>query len=160
MEDGWVRMILLVLFLFLLLSLIGHIASLVFFIKTKENRYVRWFANTAIVNIIFAGIITIYVIYDPTALCGINLGRILWLISGLITFIMLGIQCVIFKRLFQRMRDPAYYHYNYFGKKVLNSGVVTKGEVYTFFFSIPFLLLFGSFFVAKIINFIKYGTSL
>ncbi|MCX7678214.1 MAG: hypothetical protein N2316_03255 [Spirochaetes bacterium] len=153
-------MILLLLFLLLAISVIGHIASLIFFIRTRENRYVRWFANTAIVNIFIAGIITVYVIYDPTAIRGINLGRILWLISGIITFIMLTIQIVIFKRLFKRMRDPAYYHYNYFGKKVLNSGVVTKNEVFIFFFSIPFLLLFGSFFVAKIINYIKYGSSL
>jgi len=153
-------MILLVLFLFLALSVTGHIASLVLFIKKKENRYVRWFANTAIINIALAGVITVYVIYDPAALGGINLKRIFWLISGFITCIMIAIQIIIFHRLFVRMKDPAYYHYNYFGKKVLNDGVMSKTEVYTFFFSIPFLLLFGAFFVVRIINYFKYGTGL
>ncbi len=159
-EDGQFTMLLLMFFLLLALSLAGHIASLILFIKKKENKYVRWFANTAIVNIALAGIITVYVMYDPKALGGINLKRILWLISGFITCVMIGIQISIFHRLFKRMNDPAYYHYNYFGKKVLNDGVMSKTEVYSFFFSIPFLLLFGAFFVVRIINYFKYGSGL
>ncbi len=153
-------MLLLVFFLLLALSVAGHIASLVLFIKKKENKYVRWFANTAIVNIALAGVITVYVIYDPAALGGINLKRIFWIVSGFITCLMIGIQAAIFRRLFVRMKDPAYYHYNYFGKKVLNDGVMSKTEVYAFFFSIPFLLLFGAFFVVRIINYFKYGSGL
>ncbi len=153
-------MLLLVFFLLLALSVTGHIASLILFIKKKENKYVRWFAGTAIANILLAGVITVYVIYDPAALGGINLKRIFWLISGFITCIMIGIQITIFYRLFTRMKDTAYYHYNYFGKKVLNGGVISKAEVYAFFFSIPFLLLFGAFFIVRIINYFKYGSEL
>jgi hypothetical protein len=153
-------MFLLVLFLLLALNVTGHIACLVLFIRKKENKYVRWFANTAIFNIVLAGIITVYVIYDPSALGGINLKRIFWLLSGFITCIMFAIQVTIFRRLYTRMKDPAYYHYNYFGKKVLNDGVMSKTEVYAFFFSIPFFLLFGAFFLVRIINYVKYGSGL
>ncbi len=150
-------MLLILLLLTLLLNFCTHIYSLVSYIRKKENRYIKWFANTAIGNIALAGIITIYVIYNPTVLRGVNVGRILWLLSGFIMCIMLAIKTVLFRRIYKRAKDPENYHYNYFGKKVLHEKVMTKNEFYIFFFTIPFFLLFGAYFVVKIINYFMYG---
>ncbi len=153
-------MILITLLLLLALNFGIHISSLILYIKKKENRYIRWFANSAIINISLAGIITIYIIYNPGVLRGINISRILWLLSGFIMFIMLVIKIVLFRRIYRRAKDPENFHYNFFGKKVLHEKVMTKTEFYIFFFTIPFFLLFGSYFVVKIINFFMYGADI
>lgn len=150
-------MILVFLLLLLLLNLSLHIYSLISYIRKKDNKYIKLFANSAIINIALAGIITIYVIYNPTVLRGINVGRILWMISGFIACIMLTIKIVLFKRIYKRAKDPANFHYNFFGKKVLNDKVMTKNEFYVFFFTIPFFLLFGAYFAVKIINYLMFG---
>jgi len=153
-------MILLSLLFLLVLNFGIHISSLVLYIKKKDNQYIKWFANSAIINIALAGIITIYIIYKPGVLRGINIGRILWLLSGFIMFIMLAIKFVLFRRICRRAKDPENYHYNYFGKKVLHEKVMTKTEFYIFFFTIPFFLLFGSYFIVKIINYFMYGADI
>ncbi len=150
-------MILAALFLLLGLNFVFHIYSLVLFIQTKENRYIRWFANTAIANIAFAGIITIFVIYNPAVLRGVNLGRFMWVLSGVIMFIMLYIKIAIFRRMYARAHDPANYHFNYFGKKVLNQNVMTKNEIYVFYGTIPAFLIFGAYFIMKLINYLLFG---
>lgn len=153
-------MILVLLLLLLLLNFGTHIYSLVSYIRKKDNNYVKWFANTGIGNVALAGIITIYIIYNPTVLRGINVGRILWMISGFVACIMIIIQIILFKRIYKRTKDPANFHYNFFGKKVLNDKVMTKNEFYVFFFTIPFFLLFGAFFVVKIINYFMFGVDI
>ncbi len=151
------RMILVILLFLLLSNFLLHILSLVLFFSKKDNKYIRWFSNTAIVNIALAGAITIYVIYNPSILRGLNLGLVLWVLSGFVMFLALGIKIALFRRIYKRSRDPENFHYNYFGKKVLHDKVMKKSEFYIFFVTIPFFLIFGAYFIVKIINYFLYG---
>ncbi len=70
--------------------------------------------------------------------------------------IMLVIKISIFVVVYRRSKDPAHYHFNFFGKKVLHTSVVKPIEVVLFMFTMPFFLISGAYFIARLINLILY----
>jgi hypothetical protein len=150
-------MIITVLLLLLQLSFTMHIYFLVQYVVRMDKKFLRWFVNTAVSNIFLAGLLTILAIYRPELIRNINLKFLLWIISGFIMLIMLLIKVSIFRNIMKRSRDPANYHLNYFGKKVLHSSVVSRGEIYIFFFTIPMFLFAGAYFLARMLNLIMFG---
>ncbi len=149
-------MIIRIFLLFLQISFTAHIYFLVQFILRKENAYLKRFINTAISNIVLAGTLTVLVIFRPDLIRDVNLKFLLWIMSGLIMLIMLMIKITIMRNMFKRSKDPANYHFNYFGKKVLHSKVVLQEEVYIFLFTIPFFLFCGAYFFARLVNLLLY----
>lgn len=70
--------------------------------------------------------------------------------------IMIMIKAGIIRNIWKRAKDPTNYHFNYFGKKVLDSRVVLQEEVYIFLFTVPFFLMSGAYFFARLVNLILY----
>jgi hypothetical protein len=81
----------------------------------------------------------------------------LWILSGFSMMFMLLLKIGIFQRIYRRCHMPEHFHYNFFGKKVLHSSVVNKGEVFVFFILMPFFLVSGAYFIARFINLMLYG---
>ena len=76
--------------------------------------------------------------------------------TGFIMVIMLFIKISIFRAIYKRSQDPEHFHYNYFGKKVLHGSVVKFEEILIFFFTMPFFLFCGAYFVARLFNLLLY----
>ena len=149
-------MIIVIRLLFLQISFTSHIYFLIQYVLKKDGKYLRRFVNTAISNIILAGALTMLSLFRPDYLRDLNLAMLMWVMSGLMMMTMLLVKINILRNIFRRSRDPENYHYNFFGKKVLHSTVVSKGEVYIFLFTIPFFLFSGAYFLARLINFILF----
>ncbi|OHD65330.1 MAG: hypothetical protein A2176_15460 [Spirochaetes bacterium RBG_13_51_14] len=64
---------------------------------------------------------------------------------------------IIIITLYIRSRDPQWYHINYFGEKVYEKGIVKQIEFLGIFFTLPFFLLIGAFFVSRLITIIMFG---
>ncbi|HNR89862.1 MAG TPA: hypothetical protein PKM65_16110 [Spirochaetota bacterium] len=136
----------------LLLSFGFHLFFLMQYVVTKDTRQLRRFVNTAISNIVIAGGVTILVLFRPDLIRSIDVDMLLWMITGAIMVMMVTIKVTIVRNIMQRAKDPAFFHYNYFGKKILDPGVVKPGEVMVFMLTMPFFLLAGAYFVARIVN--------
>lgn len=134
-----------------------HIYFLVQYVMKLDKKYMRRFINTAVSNILLAGALTVVSVFRPESVRNLNLKVVLWVMSGLMTLIMLMIKLSILRSILRRSKDPANYHLNYFGKKVLHSSVVLQGEIYIFFFTIPFFLFCGAYFIARLVNMLMFG---
>ncbi|HOQ12737.1 MAG: hypothetical protein BWY23_01951 [Spirochaetes bacterium ADurb.Bin218] len=149
-------MIVTLLLLALFLSFIGHIAALVTYVTKRTEGSLKTFINTTLSNVTLAGTCIVVFLTKPHLLRDINLVFISWIMSGVVMFVTLGIKIKIFITIYRRAKDPANYHLNFFGKKVLHSTVVKKMELAIFFGTIPFFLLSGSYFIARLLNFFLY----
>jgi hypothetical protein len=145
------------LILLLFLSFALHINTVIQYVIKKEKKYIKYFLNTAILNIIAAFSIIFVAIKNPEAVRAVNMKYLLWAISGLLLVLTLSLKISIFKRVYARAQQPEHYHLNFFGKKVLHPTVITKFEFTLFLASVPFFLLAGAYFVARMINMILYG---
>ncbi len=146
-------MLIIVLLLLLSISSTAHIYFLITYIRSHNERYLKKFINTAVTNVIIAGICIIIVIFKPRTINEMDSSTLAWLMSGTLMAAMLLLQVSIFNRVRRRARLPEYYHYNHFGKRVLNPSVVRSVEVVLFFLSVPFFLIAGAFFVARAIKY-------
>lgn len=146
-----------ILLVLLQISFTVHIYFLIQYVLRREGRFLRRFINTAISNIVLAGALTILVIFRPDLIRNINLQFLLWIMAGLIMIIMIMIKATILRNMYRRSKDPANYHFNFFGKKVLHSKVVLQEEIYIFLFTIPFFLFCGAYFFARLINLLMFG---
>jgi hypothetical protein len=81
----------------------------------------------------------------------------MWIISGFVLFILLFLKITILVRIYKRAKDPAFYSINFFGKKVYEKGIVRQSEFVTIFLSMPFFLIIGAYFIARLINMIRFG---
>ncbi len=149
-------MIITCLLLALFLSFLGHIAALVAYVTKRSEGSLKTFINTTISNVIIAMTCIIVFITKPHLLRDINIILLSWIMSGLIMFVTLSIKVKIFVKIYRRAKDPSNYHQNFFGKRVLHATVVKKIEIAIFFCTIPFFLLSGSYFLARLINFFLY----
>ncbi len=149
-------MIITFLLLALFLSFLGHIAALVTYVTKRSEGSLKTFINTTLSNVILAGTCIVVFISKPHLLRDLNLVILSWIMSGLVMFVTLCIKVKIFITVYQRAKDPSNYHLNFFGKRVLHSTVVKKMEMAMFFGTIPFFLLSGSYFMARLINFFLY----
>lgn len=142
---------------FLQLSIAVHIYFLINYILKKEKKYLKRFVNTAISNILLGGVLTVLALVKPVYVRHVNLKLMFWIMAGLLMLMMLSIKVRILRNMYRRSKDPANYHLNFFGKKVLHSSVVLQEEVYVFFFTIPLFLITGAYFFARFINYLLYG---
>lgn len=149
-------MIITFLLLALFLSFIGHIAALVTYVTKRTEGSLKTFINTTLSNVTLAGTCIVVFITKPHLLKDINLVVLSWIMSGLVMFVTLCIKIKIFITVYRRAKDPSNYHLNFFGKRVLHSTVIKKMEMGIFFGTIPFFLLSGSYFMARLINFFLY----
>jgi hypothetical protein len=149
-------MIITVLLIALFLSFLGHIYALVTYVTRKSERSLKTFIKTTISNIILAGTCIVLFMSRPDLLFEVDVPRLLWIMSGFIMFTTLGIKISIFIRIYRRAQLPEHYHVNFFGKKVLHSTVVSRIEIAVFFGTIPFFLMSGAYFIARLANFFLY----
>jgi len=149
-------MIITLLLIALFLSFLGHIFSLITYVTRRSERALNNFIKTTMSNIILAVTCIILFMSRPDLLRDVNVPRLIWLMSGFIMIVTLGVQIKVFVKLYKRMKDPENYHLNFFGKKVLHASVISKMEMAIFFGTMPFLLISGSYFVARLTNFFLY----
>jgi len=149
-------MIITFLLLALFLSFLGHIAALVTYVTKRSEGSLKTFINTTLSNVILAGTCIVVFITKPHLLRDLNLVMLSWIMSGFVMFVTLSIKIKIFITVYRRAKDPSNYHLNFFGKRVLHSTVVKKMEMAMFFGTIPFFLLSGSYFMARLLNFFLY----
>lgn len=146
-------MIIVALFLMLFISVTLHVYYLARYVQSRNQKYLKRFLNTTASNVLVSGMLIFFALYKPREIIKINFSLIWWLMAGSIMIMMLIIQITIFRRIYRRSQLPEHYHLNFFGKKVLHSTVANPLELGIFFATIPFLLLCGAYFVAKLIRF-------
>ena len=149
-------MIITILLIALFLSFLGHLFSLVSYITRRSESSLKTFIKTTISNITLAGTCIVLFLSKPEMLHEVNVGRLIWLMSGFVMVVTLWVKINILVKIYRRAKDPDNYHLNFFGKKVLHSTVVSKVEMAIFFGTMPFLLISGSYFVARLVNFFLY----
>lgn len=150
-------MIIIILLLLLLLSFFIHIFFLVLYVTRVQKKHLQWFINTAVTNILIAGSISFLLVWKPYLIRNINPTLALWLLSGLVLIITLVIKISLFRRMYRNMQDPKNFHYNFFGKKVLHPEAVSKLDMLAFFGTMPFFLMAGAYFIARLVNLIMFG---
>jgi hypothetical protein len=150
-------MIITILILLLLLSFTLHICFIILYIYKRHKSFLTLFLNTTVSNIALASSITFIMIMRPQDIRKFDIHVLLWLFSGFITILTLGIKITIFRRMYKNIKNPKNFHYNYFGKKVLEKDAVSQLDMLLFFGTMPFFLLAGAYFVACLINIILHG---
>ncbi len=116
------------------------------------------FLGTFLSNTILMIIIGIVAIRDPDAVKKIDISLLLWAISGFINIILVSVKISIIRKVYIRSKDPQYYDLNFFGKKVYRPDILQKSELAAMFLTMPLFLIMGSYFVARLINLILYGS--
>jgi hypothetical protein len=134
------------------ISSASHIYFLIAYVRSHDESYLRKFLDTAVINVIIACACIFIGIFSPALIREIDGPTLMWLMSGIIMGLMMLLQVSMFMKVRARARMPEYYHYNYFGKKVLNPSVLKAVDVLLFFLSLPFLVVAGAYFVARIIK--------
>ena len=137
------------------ISSASHIFFLIAYVRSHDESYLRKFLDTAVINVILACACIFIGIFRPALVRAIDGPTLMWLISGIIMGLMALLQASIFMKVRARAQLPEYYHYNYFGKKVLNPSILKGVDVLLFFLSLPFLVVAGAFFVARIITHVQ-----
>ncbi|HNW29588.1 MAG TPA: hypothetical protein PKN50_14015, partial [Spirochaetota bacterium] len=93
----------------------------------------------------------------PELIRQLNLKFFFWLVSGFLTILLFCLKVAIFRNIYKRSKDPRWYHFNHFGKKVFEKGIVKQVEFLGIFGSLPFFLIIGAFFVSRLITMMLYG---
>jgi hypothetical protein len=150
-------MLILAIFLLFFLSFTAHILIVVFYVINKSKKLFNAFLVTAFTNVSIGMVLSIFALNQPEKIRNIDIKLILWIISGFIMFLMLVLKIAFFRRIYLRTKDPECYHFNYFGKKVYNKGLVKQYEYFTLLLSMPFFLILGAYFIARLINLVMYG---
>jgi hypothetical protein len=133
-----------------------QILVIVQYISTKSESYYRIFLGTFVINTILMIVISIFMFKRPVYFYNLDIKFLLWVISGFVLFILLFLKITVFLRVYKRAKDPAFYSINFFGKKVYEKGIVKQSEFVTVVLSMPFFLLIGSYFVARLINILRF----
>jgi hypothetical protein len=133
-------------------SIFIHIYCLVGYVSTKTMTYFRYFMITVATNVLFSIVIAMIVAVDPRILKGIKLDAVWFLEAGLIFTYFMAVKIRITWVIISRLKDPANYHLNHFGKKIYNTTIVNFREVMTYFVTFPFTLMAGAYFVVRIIQ--------
>lgn len=148
-----VLLVLLVFFFFI------HMCLLTLYVaqKKKNKGLFRGFLLTAFLNFSVMLSLTFIAVQKPNMIQDVDFQFLLWVLSGFIGLFVFLVQVGIFVRVFTRFRNPRNYHFNYFGRKVYHKEVVLKSEIFIMFVSLPFFLLIGAYFIARLINLFLYG---
>lgn len=134
-----------------------HVYHLSLYVIKREQKNLRGFINTAIANVLIAISLMFLALSKPELITNIDLKQLSWVLSGLVLVVSLFIKGNIFRNVYKRCQLPENFHYNYFGKKVLHPGVIKNYEFLLFFITMPFFLFAGSYFVARLVNLIRFG---
>ncbi len=146
------------LLLLLLASFTFHVVIIFLYIKSRNNKYFYWFIATVATNLFIALPLTILALSKPHLIRELKLKSFFWLLSGFIAILMLTMKAIIFRNIYRRARDPEWFHINYFGKKVYEKGIVKQFEFLGIFGTLPFFLVFGAYFISRLLNLIMYGS--
>jgi hypothetical protein len=130
-----------------------NIFFLITYIFTKKRLFRKLFILSGFLEFAVLGIALIASVI-PQFYKAVSYAALFWMFSGYLTVLAVGIKILVFSNLYRRYQDPQNFHYNYFGKKVIHSGFMTKKEMMIFFISIPIFLFAGAFFIARLINMI------
>ncbi len=150
-------MLITIIILTLAFSFAIQILAIILYLLNKNDRHYRMFLGTFISNTILMVLVSIMAFRNPAVIRNINIGLILWVISGFLNIILISVQVAIIGRIIKRAKDPAYYDLSFFGKKVYKPEIVQKSELAAMFLSMPLFLLVGSYFTARLINLILSG---
>lgn len=143
-------MIVLTFIIILQLSLAVHVYYIISYISKKQDKDFKGFLFTSLINIFLGIFLSVFILLFPQELKEINLERILFIESGVIFFGMLFVKTRIAINIYKRTKDPQYFHYSYFGKKVLHPNVVKMPELFTYFLTLPLTLVCGAYFIVKL----------
>ncbi len=150
-------MIIYTLFFCLLTSFVLHAVIIGLYIKSKNQLYFYWFIATVALNMGLALALIVLSLTKPELIRQLNLKFFFWLLSGFVTILLFCMKIAIFRNIYKRSKDPAWYHFNHFGKKVFEKGIVKQVEFLGIFGSLPFFLIIGAFFVSRLISMMLYG---
>ena len=148
-------MLITVLIIALFVSFALHIFALFIYVTKKADIGFKIFVITTMTNVTFAGSSILVLMSNPKILAEVDVIKVIWVLSGIIMLIAFIIQVRVFINVYKNSKDPKNYHINYFGKKVLHSSVVGRLDLLIFFGTMPFLVMAGAYFIAKLINYLR-----
>ncbi|MCP4130254.1 MAG: hypothetical protein GY754_04665 [bacterium] len=134
------------------LSIFAHIQYISNYIKEKSNAHLKGFLITTATNFIFGITLSIIAMANPVTVQRLPIEALKVLEAGLFFFLFLFIKIRITIRIIKRAKDPANYHLSHFGKKVYKESIATKPEVAIYLITMPFTLLIGAYFIARILD--------
>ena len=134
-----------------------QITIIIMYLSNKKDIYYKLFLGTFIINTVLMIIVSVIALSSPVSIRNVNLKLILWIVSGFILIVLLFLKISILVRILKRTKDPRFYSINFFGKKVYEKGVVKQSEFLTVILTMPFFLLIGSYFIARLLNLVLYG---
>lgn len=134
-----------------------QILVIIQYLSTKGTIYYNIFLGTFVTNTVLMGFTFYHLFKNPAAFYNLDLKFTMWVISGFVLIFVLFIKISTIIKIYKRSQDPNCYKINFFGKKVYEGGLVNKQEFLTLFVTMPFFLMVGSYFVARLINIILYG---
>lgn len=146
-----------ILLIFIIISFGFHLYFLARFIMKRDKPSITWFLNTSLTNIALACGLIIVILKNPDAVRNLDFRLYSWIFTGLILILVVFVKVRILRTIYRRAQMPEHFHYNFFGKKVLHPSVIKKYEFITFLVTIPFFLIAGAYFVARLINILLYG---
>lgn len=149
-------------FIFILLITLSfsfclQILVIIQYLSTKSENYYRTFLGTFIINTVLMIVASVSLFRDSSDLASIDLKLILWIVSGFVLIFILYLKITTVIKIYRRTKDPQFYSINFFGKKVYEKGIVKPYEFLTLVFTMPFFLMVGSYFLARLINILLYG---
>jgi len=144
--------VLIALFVALQFSLIIHIGSLTGYLSKKTQYYFKLFMVTAVSNSLTGISLAVFVMVNRDALKGINLDAVLLFESGFVFLFLVLVKLRVTYLIIKRLRDPSNYHYSFFGKKIYDKSVVTMKDLAAYFLTMPFTVITGAYFLAKIFH--------
>lgn len=149
-------------FIFILLITLSfsfclQILVIIQYLSTKSESYYRTFLGTFIINTILMVITSIAIFKDSSSLLAVDIKFILWIVSGFVLIFILFIKISTIMKIYKRTKDPQFYSINFFGKKVYEKGIIKPYEFLTLILTMPFFLMVGSYFIARLINMVLYG---
>jgi hypothetical protein len=146
------------LLLLLIASFTFHIIIIILYIKSRDRIFFYWFIAAVVVNLTISLALVVISLTKPLIIKQVKLNVFLWLMSGFVAVLLLIVKLMIFRTIYRRMKDPNWYHLNYFGKKVYERGVIRQEEFLGIFLTLPFFLMTGAFFISKLINLFMFGS--
>lgn len=145
-------MIVILLLLLLAISFSIHIYFLIRYIRLRNVWHLWGFINTTVINVFLAGVVILIIVFRPEKIRSMDTALLMWFMSGALMTLVLIFQISIISRILHRAKLPEYYHYNFFGKKILDPKVVKPMEVALFIVSMPFFVISGAYFAARFIK--------
>jgi len=127
------------------------------YLSTKSESYYKVFLGTFIINTILMVISSVAILRNPSTFAQIDVKFILWIISGFVLIFILYIKISTIIKIYRKTKDPQYYSINFFGKKVYEKGIIRPYEFLTLILTMPFFLMVGAYFMARLFNILLYG---